>query len=578
MININKLLTIKIQSILIIFFLITSEYSFLFSRFNNEIFNLGPYQYYHSALFSYPGVSFLSNSSLGIDKIFLSQFVDINIYYIILKYINNSYLFYFSIKLLEIFIVYFLVFKISIEFLSRNKSYILLLILSIDGSFLHILHLSISYSLIFFLLLMFVIIKTIKNENINNKIIYILSILLFLQLFSFTNYGILILISLFIYYLYSCLNKKNKEIFNFTILSKIIINILILFSCFLFILYYAGYLQEFNHFIKININKISVVSKYDYLNSFKSFSATILLNKNGGVITLFLILCFMIVWKKNNRIDFKLNELKIILIIFISVYFILFLFSPGHFYLNRISLISPLLLIFLIVYFQKVKILDQLLFIIILNYLAINFYADIFNNKYIIILINLCFLVFFLFFIIIKLKYHGLIRNLNILLLFFISMTSMNSFINVSKSLILNERGNLINEVNNLIKNDIELQSYNKILTNIPSIDFFSYDKKVNFITKTYINFKDKKFDFGVDENTSDIAIILLSDIDDYLKNVEVIRYKSHYYEFFKKSKLNKNSIYYFLPIQESQIKYNNKYYYDEITRDEINSFINLIY
>ena len=157
-------------------------------------------------------------------------------------------------------------------------------------------------------------------------------------------------------------------------------------------------------------------------------------------------------------------------------------------------------------------------------------------------------------------------------------MTSMNSFINVSKSLILNERGNLINEVNNLIKNDIELQSYNKILTNIPSIDFFSYDKKVNFITKTYINFKDKKFDFGVDENTSDIAIILLSDIDDYLKNVEVIRYKSHYYEFFKKSKLNKNSIYYFLPIQESQIKYNNKYYYDEITRDEINSFINLIY
>lgn len=577
MVNINKSLIIKIQSILIIFFFITGEYSFLFSRFNNEIFNLGPYQYYHTALFSYPGVSFLINSSLGIDRIFLSQFFDVNIYYIILKYLNDSYQFYLVIKLLEIFTVYFLIFKISTEFLSRNKSYILLLILSIDGSFLHILHLSISYSLIFFYLLMYIITKIIKKKKINSKSIYILSILLFIQLFSFTNYGILILLSLFFYYLYGCLYKKNQEIFNLKILSKITFNILILLCCFLIILYYAGYLEELSHFLKINFYKTSFVNINDYLNTFKSFSVTILLNNNGGVITVFLILCFIIILKKNNKIDFKLNELKTILITFISVYFVLFLLSPGHFYLNRVSLISPILLIFLLVYFQKEKILDQLLLLIILNYIFINFYTENFNNKYILILINFWFLIFCLIFLLIKLKHYSFIRNINLILLFGILLININSSIDVSKGLISNERGNLINEINHLINRDIELKNYKKILTNIPSFDFFSYNKKINFITNTYAGFESKKFDFGVDDKSSNIAIILLSDINDYLKNIEIIRYKSHYYKIFKKSKLNENKIYYFLPIQDSEIKSNKKYYYDDITKEEINYFINLI-
>ena len=71
------------------------EFNFIFGRYNNELFSLGPYQNYFAALYSYPGISIFKNSNIGIDKIFFSQIFDISFYYLILNLINDSYFLFF---------------------------------------------------------------------------------------------------------------------------------------------------------------------------------------------------------------------------------------------------------------------------------------------------------------------------------------------------------------------------------------------------------------------------------------------------------------------------------------------------
>ena len=67
----------------IVLILILSEFNFIFGRYNNELFSLGPYQNYFAAIYSFPGISLFKNSNMGIDKIFFSQIFDISFYNLI---------------------------------------------------------------------------------------------------------------------------------------------------------------------------------------------------------------------------------------------------------------------------------------------------------------------------------------------------------------------------------------------------------------------------------------------------------------------------------------------------------------
>ena len=137
----------------------------------------------------------------------------------------------------------------------------------------------------------------------------------------------------------------------------------------------------------------------------------------------------------------------------------------------------------------------------------------------------------------------NIINKISTMILLFLIIISIYNAFNVSYGLIANNRDSLINDIKNTINRDLEQKKYKNILTNKPVIEILPDANNVYFLTTIYSQFKNRKFDFGVSNIHSEIAIIVLDKKNDYLLNQEFIQYKTFQYKFLKKSNYLLNTL-----------------------------------